>query len=248
MRIPIIAGNWKMHKTISEAIEAGREIEQVVQSSDVEVVICPPFTALSALSALGLTKVKLGAQNMCAEVAGAYTGEVSVLMLRDTGCQYVVVGHSERRELYGETDELVNQKALLALEHGLHPIICVGETLAQRKAGETERLVIGQIERAFTGINKAQVHEVVVAYEPVWAIGTGETASAEDANAVIVTIRQTIAKLYGDDVASEIRIQYGGSVKPANARELMKQSDIDGALVGGASLQAEDFGAIVNYK
>ncbi len=247
MRTPIIAGNWKMHKTVSEAVETCRVLDQLVQDSNVEVVVCPPFTALSALSALGMSKVKLGAQNMCTEVSGAYTGEISVSMLRDVGCQYVIIGHSERRELFGETDEMVNTKTLLALKHDLLPIVCVGETLTQRKAGETESLVVGQIEKAFANLSCEQAQKVVVAYEPIWAIGTGETASSVEANAVIVTIRQTLDRLYGTDVAQQIQIQYGGSVKPANIGELMEQSDIDGALVGGASLLPEDFAAIVHY-
>lgn len=249
MRKPIIAGNWKMNKTVSEAVEICRLLEEQLPDRDnVEVVVCPPFTAISAICALGLTKVKLGAQNMSNHESGAYTGEISPEMLRDTCCSYVILGHSERRELYHETDDLVNQKAHLALEHGLKPIICVGETLEQRKSNQTEQIVTGQIKAAFAGLGAEQAVKVVVAYEPIWAIGTGETASAEDANAVIATIRQTLAQIYDQTVADEIRIQYGGSVKPENIKELMAQPDIDGALVGGASLNATDFSALVNYN
>src|SRR5690554_3009835 len=236
-----------MNKTVPEAIETCRKLESLVKDSDVEVVICAPFTALSAITALGLTKVKLGAQNMYCETSGAYTGEISPLMLKDVGCEYVILGHSERREIFGETDELINKKALVALEQGFKPILCVGETLEQRRAGETEQLVVSQIEKGFSGIKPEQVTEVVVAYEPIWAIGTGETASSEQANEVIVTIRKTLERLYGSELADQIRIQYGGSVKPNNITELMNQSDIDGALVGGASLDADGFASIVNY-
>lgn len=247
MRTPIIAGNWKMHKTVPEAVETCRNLDKQAVRDGVEVVICAPFTALSAIQALGLQNVKLGAQNMYYQPEGAFTGEISPVMLRDVGCEYVVLGHSERREYFSETDELVNKKALAALEIGLKPIICVGETLEQRKAGKTESLVVAQIEKAFSNISAEEAPVVVVAYEPIWAIGTGETASSEEANAVIKTIRNTLANIYGSTVADQIRIQYGGSVKPGNISELMAQSDIDGALVGGASLKVEDFAAIVNY-
>lgn len=239
-----------MNKTVSEALETCRllEDELVNSSDDVEVVVCPPFTAISAVCALGLTKVKLGAQNMSNQEAGAYTGEISPVMLRDACCSYVIIGHSERRELYHETDDIVNQKARLALEHELKPIICVGETLEQRKSDLTAEIVTGQIKAAFAGLEAEQAAKVVVAYEPIWAIGTGETASAEDANAVIATIRKTLAQIYNQEVADKIRIQYGGSVKPENIKELMAQPDIDGALVGGASLNATDFSALINYN
>lgn len=247
MRTPIIAGNWKMHKTLPEAIEACRRLEEMVEDAKAEVVVCAPFTALSALKALGLNKIKLGAQNMHFAREGAFTGEVSPLMLRDVGMDYVIIGHSERREIFGETDEMVNSKTLAALDHGIDPIVCVGESLDQRKAGETEPLVKGQIQTAFDGIGAAEAVKVVVAYEPIWAIGTGETATAEQAQEVNAMIRATLAEIYDPETAEAIRIQYGGSVKPANITELMDKEDIDGALVGGASLKPEDFAAIVKY-
>lgn len=248
MRKPIIAGNWKMNKTVSEAIELCRNLERAVHDSDVEVVVCPPFTALSALCALGMKKVKLGAQNMSNMEKGAFTGEVSVVMLQDVCCNYVIIGHSERRQIFNETDQLINQKAHLALKYGLKPIICVGETLVQRRANETEKVVINQIKAAFHEIPQDRAVNVVVAYEPIWAIGTGETASAEEANSVIGTIRKTLVQIYDSETANQMRIQYGGSVKPENIKELMAQPEIDGALVGGASLNAEDFSAIVHYN
>ena len=248
MRKPIIAGNWKMNKTVSEAIELCQRLDQAVQGTDVEVVVCPPFTALSAVCALGMENVKIGAQNVSIAASGAYTGEISPEMLRDVCCSYVIIGHSERRQIFGETDAMVNQKIRLALQYDLQPIVCVGETLAERKAGETETIVVNQIKAAFDGVDAAQAQLIVVAYEPIWAIGTGETASADDANAVIGTIRKTLSQIYDQATADRIRIQYGGSVKPDNIAELMAQPEIDGALVGGASLKVEDFTAIVRYN
>lgn len=247
MRIPIIAGNWKMHKTVSEAVELCEALDRAVHDVGHEVVVCPPFTALSAVCALGMSKVKLGAQNVSIAEGGAYTGEISPLMLVDVCCSYVIIGHSERRQHFGETDAMVNKKVHLALKHGLRPIVCVGETLAQRRAGETEAVVINQTKAAFAGIAREQVPNVVIAYEPIWAIGTGETASADDANEVIGTIRKTIALIYDQDTAGQIRIQYGGSVKPDNIRELMAQPEIDGVLVGGASLDLKGFTVIARY-
>jgi len=248
VRKPIIAGNWKMNKTVSEAIELCQRLDQAVQGTDVEVVVCPPFTALSAVCALGMENVKIGAQNVSIAASGAYTGEISPEMLRDVCCSYVIIGHSERRQIFGETDAMVNQKIRLALQYDLQPIVCVGETLAERKAGETETIVVNQIKAAFDGVDAAQAQLIVVAYEPIWAIGTGETASADDANAVIGTIRKTLSQIYDQATADRIRIQYGGSVKPDNIAELMAQPEIDGALVGGASLKVEDFTAIVRYN
>lgn len=248
MRKPIIAGNWKMNKTVSEAVETCRNLDKMVQNKNVEVVVCPPFTALSAISAIGMSNVTIAAQNMSEAESGAYTGEVSVLMLRDVGCDYVIIGHSERRELYHETDQLVNKKARLALKHRINPIICVGETITQRRANETEEVVVRQVKAAFENIAAKDAVNVVLAYEPIWAIGTGETASATDANAVISTVRKTLVEIYDQNVADAIRIQYGGSVKSSNIKELMAQTDIDGALVGGASLDANEFAAIVNYN
>lgn len=236
-----------MHKTVGEAVETARQLEEMVADSPVEVVICAPFTCLSALSALGLSKVKLGAQNMFYADKGAFTGEISPGMLLDVGCQYVILGHSERREIFKEDDELINKKVLKALEVGLRPIICVGETLEQRRAGETEAVVVSQTTNALAGVSVEQLPEVVIAYEPIWAIGTGETSDGQDANQVIGRIRQTIAELYSEELAAQVRIQYGGSVKPNNIAEFMEQPEIDGALVGGASLNAEDFVGIVKY-
>lgn len=248
MRKPIIAGNWKMHKTVAEAIEACRILETLVQDNQVETVICAPFTCLSALAALGMKKAKIAAQNMFYEEQGAYTGEISPVMLRDVGCDYVIIGHSERREYFGETDETVNKKVHTALKFDIKPIVCVGESLEQRKNGQTESLVTSQVEQAFSGVDEADAQKIVVAYEPIWAIGTGETASAEEANRVIKIIRATLKNLYSEEVAANIRIQYGGSVKLENIKELMEQSDIDGALVGGASLNPETFASMINYK
>lgn len=247
MRTPIIAGNWKMHKNVGEALEAARKLEELVQDSSAEVVICAPFTSLSALSALGLTKVKLGAQNMFYADQGAFTGEISPGMLLDVGCEYVILGHSERRQIFKEDDELINKKVVKALGVGLKPILCVGETLEERRAGQTAEVVVTQTTRGLAGVAADQLTNVVIAYEPVWAIGTGEYCDAADANEVIGRIRRTLADLYGEELAQKVRIQYGGSVKPENIKEFMEQPEIDGALVGGASLAPESFAAIVKY-
>jgi triosephosphate isomerase len=247
MRTPIIAGNWKMHKNVGEALETARQLEESVQGSPVEVVICAPFTSLSALNALGLSKVRLGAQNMYFADQGAFTGEISAAMLLDVGCEYVILGHSERRAIFKEDDELINKKVIQALKMGLKPILCVGETLEESRAGQTEDVVISQTTKGLAGVGADELPKVVIAYEPVWAIGTGETCDAADANQVIGKIRETIAELYTPELAQKVRIQYGGSVKPSNITEIMEQSEIDGALVGGASLNAEDFVAIVKY-
>lgn len=247
MRTPIIAGNWKMHKTIGEAVEVARKLDQRVADSSVEVVICAPFTSLSALNALGLKKVKLGAQNMYFADQGAFTGEISPAMLEDVGCEYVILGHSERREIFKESDDLINKKVLKALKNGLKPILCVGETLAQRKAEETKDVVVEQTTQGLAGVTPVEISKVVIAYEPIWAIGTGETSDGNDANQVIASIRQTLAALYSPELAAQVRIQYGGSVKPGNIAEFMEQPEIDGALVGGASLKVEDFVGIIQY-
>ncbi len=243
MRTPIIAGNWKMHKTVAEAKKLAQDvIDSVADIDGVDVVLCPPFTALAALSdTLAGTKVGLGAQNMYFEEQGAFTGEVSPLMLKEL-CQFVILGHSERRQFFGETDEGVNKKIKVALAHGLTPIVCVGENLAQNEAGETNSFVGGQVKAAFAGLSAADAVKVIVAYEPIWAIGTGKNADAETANSIIATaIRGVLASTYSADVAGQIRVQYGGSVKPANVQAYMAQPDIDGALVGGASLTIENF-------
>jgi len=248
MRKPIIAGNWKMNKTPSEAITLINELKPLVKDADVEVVVCVPFVCIPAVSeALKGTNIKLGAQNMHWEESGAYTGEVAPGMLKELGVEYVIVGHSERREYFAETDETVNKKVLSAFSHGITPIVCVGETLEQREEGVTKELVEKQTKAALSGLDKEEVEKIVIAYEPIWAIGTGKTASSEDANEVIGYIRSVIADIYGNDVAQKVRIQYGGSMKPENAAELMAMPEIDGGLVGGASLKAEDFAKIVNY-
>lgn len=247
MRKPIIAGNWKMHKTIAEALEFVNEVKDRVNNDKVEAVICAPFTLLKDLKqATKGTNIKIGAQNMHFEEKGAFTGEISPLMLKDLDMDYVVIGHSERRQYFNETDETVNKKVLKALEVGIDPILCVGETLEEREAGNTKDVCKVQVEKALENVSKEDLAKVVIAYEPVWAIGTGKTATSEDANDVIAYIREVVANLYGE-LANEVRIQYGGSVKPSNVAEIMNQSDIDGALVGGASLEANDYVELVNF-
>ena len=249
MRKPIIAGNWKMYKTIPEARELVTGIKEKLKATgQVEVVVCPPFTALAPVAeVLKGSGIGLGAQDLFWEEEGAYTGEVSPVMLRDLGCQYVIIGHSERRQYFGETDETVNKKVKAALAHGLRPIICVGESLAQREAGETETLVATQVEKALAGVEATEIPQIVIAYEPIWAIGTGRSSTGEDANQVIGLIRKTIARLYRQELADQVRIQYGGSVKPENIKEFMTQPEIDGALVGGASLKVDSFLAIAGF-
>lgn len=247
MRKPIIAGNWKMHKTIAEALEFVNEVKDRVNNDNVEAVICAPFTLLKDLKeATKGTNIKIGAQNMHFEEKGAFTGEISPLMLKELDMDYVVIGHSERRQYFNETDETVNKKVLKALEVGIDPILCVGETLEERESGNTKDVCKVQVEKALENVSKEDLAKVVIAYEPVWAIGTGKTATSEDANDVIAYIREVVANLYGE-LANEVRIQYGGSVKPSNVAEIMNQSDIDGALVGGASLEANDYVELVNF-
>lgn len=250
LRKPIIAGNWKMHKTISEALTLVQELGSLVaDAQNTEVVVCPTFTALSAVAAvLANTNIHLGAQNMHWENKGAFTGEIAPVMLKDIGCRYVIIGHSERRQYFAETDDSVNKKVKAALSNDLIPIMCVGETLEQREAGSTEEVVGIQVKAGLSGLDADQVAGIVIAYEPIWAIGTGKTASADDANAVCAFIRKTVAGLCGTDSAAKIRIQYGGSVKAENIAELMAKSDIDGALVGGAALDAAGFSKIVKCK
>ena len=247
MRKPIIAGNWKMHKTIAEALEFVNDIKDRVKSNEVEAVICAPFTLLKDLKeATKGTNIKIGAQNMHFEEVGAFTGEISPLMLKELDMDYVVIGHSERRQYFNETNETVNKKVLKSLEVGIDPILCVGETLEEREAGNTKNVCKVQVEKGLENVSKEDITKVVIAYEPIWAIGTGKTATSEDANDVIAYIRQVVANLY-KDLANEVRIQYGGSVKPSNVGEIMNQSDIDGALVGGASLEANDYIQLVNF-
>lgn len=249
-RKPIIAGNWKMHKTRQQAADLANALAASVGTYDaVEVVLCPPFTALETVAqAIRGTKISLGAQNCHWADQGAYTGEISPLMLVDVGCKYVIIGHSERRQYFVETDESINKKAQAAYRHGLIPIICVGETLEERQAGKTESVVTTQVRGCLQGLPAEKVAESVIAYEPVWAIGTGQTATKEQAQEVHALIRKLVAEMFSTDVAEKVRIQYGGSVKPQNIRELMAQPDIDGALVGGASLEADSFAAIVRYE
>jgi len=246
-RTQIIAGNWKMFKTIPEAQAFTQELIGSADFSGVEVVLCPPFPALWPVAqAVSGTPVRVAAQNLFWEDQGAYTGEVSAPMLREAGCRYVVIGHSERRQYFGETDETVNRKVKAALRHGLTPIVCVGERLAEREAGETFKVVERQVNSAFEGVEEAAAAGAVIAYEPVWAIGTGRTASPEDAQAVNSFIRGVFGGLYSPAAAERVRIQYGGSVTPENAASLLAQPDIDGALVGGASLKAASFVAIID--
>ncbi|KKM10533.1 triosephosphate isomerase [Clostridiales bacterium PH28_bin88] len=250
MRKPVIAGNWKMYKTPSEARDLVEALKPLLAGqNNVEAVVCPPFTALETVNnLLQGTNIGLGAQDVYWEKEGAFTGEVSPDMLAAAGCRYVIIGHSERRQYFGETDETVNKKVKAAIAAGLIPIVCVGETLAQREVGETEQVCRTQVQGGLAGLSAPQVAAMVIAYEPVWAIGTGRTASAADAQEVIAGIRGVVAGMYGKEAADSLRIQYGGSVKPENIAELMAQPDIDGALVGGASLKAESFAKIVKYK
>lgn len=250
MRKPIIAGNWKMYKTVERAINLVGELANLVDGvKDVDIVVCPPFTALDAvLDTVAGTNIAVGAQNMHWETEGAFTGEVSPMMLKQMGCSYVILGHSERRQYFGETDENVNKKVKAAFKYELVPIVCVGETLEQREQGITEKVVRTQIEAGLAGLKDQEAETLIIAYEPVWAIGTGKTASNADAQGVIAYIRQVVAEMYGKEVAEKVRIQYGGSVKPDNISGLMQEKDIDGALVGGASLEAQSFAGIVKFK
>lgn len=240
-RTPIIAGNWKMFKTVSEAISFVNEVKGST-AQGVESVICSPFTNLPALvEATKGTDVHVGAQNLHFEDNGAFTGEISGVMLKDLGVEYVIIGHSERRAYFAESDEIVNKKVVAAFKHGLKPILCVGEKLEEREAGQTKEVCKVQTEAAFAGLSAEQAAQVVIAYEPIWAIGTGKSSTAEDAQDVIGYIRTLVSGLYGAAVADSVRIQYGGSVKPNNIAEYMAQPDIDGALVGGASLESASY-------
>lgn len=242
MRKPIIAGNWKMFKTVSEAVAFVNEVKGKAEIDGVDSVICAPYTNLPALvEAVKGTSLKVGAQNLHWEDNGAFTGEISGVMLKDLGVDYVIIGHSERRAYFAETDDTVNKKVHAAFKHGLTPIVCVGEKLEEREAGQTKNVCKVQTEAAFAGLSAEQAAQVVVAYEPIWAIGTGKSSTADDANEVISYIRELVAGLFGQSVADQVRIQYGGSVKPNNIREYMQQSDIDGALVGGASLEPASY-------
>ncbi len=245
-RRKIVAGNWKMNKTLSEAQDLAREItRQLAESVDVDVVLCPPFTALKAVGDIvSDTLVKLGAQNMHWEASGAYTGEVCAAMLRDIYCHYVIVGHSERRQYFHETDENVNRKVKAALAANLTPIVCVGESLAEREAAQTEAVIGRQLRFGLAELG-SDLRRIVVAYEPVWAIGTGRTASPAQAQEVHAFIREALTQMSDENTAQSVRIQYGGSMKPGNAKELLEQPDIDGGLIGGAALDARSFVDIV---
>lgn len=247
MRKPIIAGNWKLNKTPHEAILLVSELKrEIVDVEGVDIVLCPPFTALADVAdALTDTNIALGAQNVFWEDAGAFTGEVSVPMLKELGVAYVIIGHSERRQYFHETNETVNKRLRAILKHGLTPIVCVGENLAQRESNKTFDVVRDHCEGSLSGLSAEEVGKVVLAYEPVWAIGTGKTATPEQAQEVHVFIRQLLGKMFNEETAGSVRIQYGGSVTPDNIVSLMAQADIDGALVGGASLKAPSFAAIV---
>lgn len=249
MRTPIIAGNWKMNKTPSEAVALIEELKPLVKDAkDVEVVVCPTFVCLDAvLKATKGTNIKVGAQNMYFKESGAFTGEVAPNMLQELGVDYVVIGHSERRQYFAETDETVNLKVKAAFAHNLLPIVCCGETLEEREANVTNEVIGKQIKLDLAGLTKEQAEKVVIAYEPIWAIGTGKTATDDQANETIGAIRKTVEEVYGKEVAEKVRIQYGGSVKPGTIKAQMAKPEIDGALVGGASLKAADFSAIVNF-
>lgn len=248
MRKKVIAGNWKMNKSPNDVKTFMESFPTLVKDADAEVVLCVPYIDLkTALDLAAGTNVKIGAQNMHYEEKGAFTGEISPKMLKDINVEYVIIGHSERREYYKETDESVNRKLKAAFEYGLKPILCVGETLSQREEGVTKSFVTTQVEKALDGLTNNQVASTIIAYEPIWAIGTGKTASKEDANEVCGWIREKVRELYGN-AADELVIQYGGSVKSSNAKELFSMSDIDGGLVGGASLDPEEFSKIVNYN
>lgn len=248
MRRTIVAGNWKMNKTPREALELIEELKPLVESNDVDVVFCPPYISLLlAVEATKGTNIEIGAQNMYFEESGAYTGEVAPAMLKESGVKYVILGHSERRAYFAETDETVNLKVKKAYEHDLIPIICVGETLEQREQGITIDLVRLQTKIALKDVSAEDAKKAIIAYEPIWAIGTGKTATSQQAEEVCAAIRQVVSEIYDQTVADELRVQYGGSVNASNANELFGMDNIDGGLVGGASLKA-DFGKIVNYK
>jgi len=250
MRRTIIAGNWKMYKTTQEAIKLVKNLKENLKNIQrVEVVLCPPFTSLlSVHEIIKDSPLKLGAQNISFEKEGAYTGEVSPSMIKDVGCEFVIIGHSERRKYFNEDDGIVNKKIKLALIFGLTPIVCVGETLEEREKGVAEDTVINQVDNGFVNINEEDMRKLVIAYEPVWAIGTGRIATPEIADGMHLAIRNQLSKLYSSKLSNNISILYGGSVKPDNIDSLMGQENIDGALVGGASLDSESFSRIVKFR
>ena len=248
MRKPIIAGNWKMNKTPEEARQLVTELLPLVKDAQCDVVVCTPAVCFAAVApVIAGTNVKLGAQNVHFEAKGAFTGELSADMLKASGVEYVIIGHSERRQYFGETDKTVNKRTLAAVKAGLKPIVCVGEMKDEREAGYTDMIVTYQTQMALHGLTSEEVEGVVIAYEPVWAIGTGLTATDEQANETIGVIRRAIAEKYGEETAAKVRIQYGGSMKGSNVKGLMAQPEIDGGLIGGASLKAADFAQVVNY-
>jgi len=249
MKKPMAAGNWKMFKTAKEAAQMLLDLKEKVKGvEDREIVLCPTFTALeSAVNAVKGSNIKIGAQNLFWEEKGAFTGEIAPGMIKDLGCEYVIIGHSERRQYFGETDATVNKRIFAALKSGLKPIICVGETLAERESDKTFSVIETQIKGGLKDLTKEQMTTAVIAYEPVWAIGTGKTASKEQAQEVHAFIRKLLSDMFGKDTAAATRILYGGSVKPDNMKDLMSQPDIDGGLVGGASLEADSFSKIIKY-
>ncbi|MBI5592978.1 MAG: triose-phosphate isomerase [Deltaproteobacteria bacterium] len=249
LRKPLIAGNWKMYKTVREAVETARELVQYTATVDVDVMIAPPFTALAPVAEVVRgTNVSLGAQNLFSKKEGAFTGEISPVMLSDIGCRYVIVGHSERRQFFGDTDESVNSKIRAALDHQLIPVFCVGETETQREAGETFSVLDKQVTKGLEGFSSEALSGIlVIAYEPVWAIGTGKTATIDQVQEVHAFLRSLVEKRFDNLLAKSVRILYGGSVKPDNATEIMNMPDVDGALVGGASLSAKVFNSIIHF-
>ncbi|MBP2069623.1 triose-phosphate isomerase [Anaerococcus nagyae] len=249
MRKPVIVGNWKMNMTVSEAKSLLEEIKEKDLDQEVEAGVCTPAVDLPiAAELLEGTDINFGGENMYYEESGAFTGEISPLMLTDIGADYVILGHSERRDIFGEDDKLINEKVLSAFSHDLTPILCCGESLEEREANKQEEKVKAQLTADLADVGEEDIKKLIIAYEPIWAIGTGKTASAEDAEAMCAFIRNLIAELYSEDAAEAVRIQYGGSVKPANVKELMAKENIDGALVGGASLKADDFADLVNHR
>mgnify|MGYP002336029873 CR=1 FL=1 len=251
MRKPVIAGNWKMFKLLGEAVDTALELKPLVANANhCEVVIAPVFTALAKVAArLEGSNIKIAGQNCASQNDfGAHTGEIAPVMLKDAGCSHVIIGHSERRQFYGDTDDSVNKKTKAALAARLVPIVCVGESLDEREAGNAENVVKNQVIKGLEGLTVSDMGRIIIAYEPVWAIGTGKTATPEQAQDMHASVRKTVSEMHGDDLASGMRILYGGSVKPDNISTLMSQSDVDGALVGGASLEAVSFSQIVNYR
>ena len=249
MRTPVIAGNWKMNKTVAEAVALASEIkEKVAGVENVKIIVCPVFTAVKSVAdVLKGTNVKVGAQDMYWETSGAFTGEVSGEMLNEAGAEYVLIGHSERRQYFGETNETVNKKLKKALSIGLKPIVCIGETLADREAGNTEAVVEKQVREGFVGLTAEEMKGTIIAYEPVWAIGTGKTATADQAEAVHAFVRNLVSQLWDKETADAVVIQYGGSMKPENVASLLAQPDIDGGLIGGAALKADSFEKLVKF-